>query len=115
MSVKVVDYHPTIKIKTTRAASLAVYFMLDGIDRTAFPKTPMRKGELRKDTRKSVSGSKGTITWSERYAAVQEAGSRKGVRFTHYTTAGTGPHFAEDAVNKVASDADSYFRKANLI
>lgn len=59
---------------------------------------------------KQVLGLHGKVIWGKNYAGFQE---RK--QYQNYTTAGTGPHFAENAVRTVAARADEHFRRAKLI
>jgi hypothetical protein len=110
MSVKVVDLTPQIQNHTRTQTSLALRFMVDDVDRIANPKTPKRFGNLRRDIFKQVIGQKGYIQWRKEYAIYQET-----KQYQNYTTPGTGPHFAENAVRKVVANAGSYFRKAKLI
>lgn len=90
-------------------AGLAIRFMLDDIQRESEPFTPKRLGNLRADVVKSVQGTRGSIVWAKKYASRQEK-----VQHTNYTTAGTGPHFAENAVRKVVDNSKSYLKKAGL-
>lgn len=115
MSVRVTDNTPRIKIDTVRGANLALRFALDDIDRLAKPNTPKDKGNLRNDLLKQVSGLRGKIEWRKRYAAVQERGEIRGRKIRNYTTAGTGPHFAENAVKTVTRNFEKYLRKAKLL
>lgn len=109
MSVRYTDNTAKIISDTAKGANLAVRFMLDDIDRSAFPITPKREGNLRRDILKSVLGTKGTITWGKRYAIYQES-----KQYANYTTPGTGPHYAEKSVHKVADNYQVYFKKANI-
>lgn len=84
-------------------------FMLDDIDRISAPKTPKRLGDLRRNKLKQVLGLHATIQWRQQYAAVQEDKQHQ-----NYTTPGTGPHYAENAVKEVVSNAGKYFRRAGL-
>lgn len=116
MSVNTIDNTSRIQIDIQRKSNLALRFMLEGIDRTASPKTPKDTGILRNSPQKQVLGTTGTITWPQKYAQPQEAGVIHGSRVRNYTTPGTGPHFAENAVAKEAVDnAAMYFKKAGLI
>lgn len=110
MSVKVDDNTATIVTDSLKGANLALRFMLDDIDRVANPVTPKKEGNLRRDLFKSVQGLRGTIKWQKGYAAVQEK-----KQFKNYTTPGTGPHYAENAVKKVTARSQEYFKKARLI
>lgn len=110
MSVEINDNTVTYKNQMSLNANLALRFITDAIQQTANPKTPKRLGNLRNDTVKQVVGLHGTIEWRKRYAGYQET-----KQYKHYTTPGTGPHYAENAVKTVANDSDQYFRKAGLI
>ena len=113
MSVKITDNGPAVKIKSNRGINLALRMALEDVDREAFRTTPKKMGNLRKNLRKSVSGKKGTITWSSSYAAYQERGYTSGpVR--KYTTAGTGAHFARNAVRKVGKNFGTYVKRYTL-
>ncbi len=109
MSVRYTDNTATIISNTVKGANLAVRFMLDDIDKLAYPITPKREGNLRRDIVKSVLGTKGTIMWGKRYAIYQES-----KQYANYTTPGTGPHYAEKSVKKVADNYQAYFRRANI-
>lgn len=110
MSVKFNDNTQRVIFDMNQNTSLALRFMLDGIDEKAFPKTPKDRGNLRKDILKQVLGKKATIVWQKKYAIYQET-----KQFKNYTTPGTGPGFAEDAVRHVAANSESYFKKARMI
>ena len=114
MSVSYTNNHPKIAADTVRNANLFLRMVVDEIDKEAFYKTPKDQGELRKNLRKRVLGLKGEIVWRSKYAVAQERGYTTGpVR--RYTTPGTGPHFAENAVRKVVGRSDAIARKARLI
>lgn len=112
MSVNVTDN--TVKIVTSnrQGASLAIRMMLQDVSRLADPITPrsIGGGELRRDKLISVNGTSGSIEWRSSYAWLQE--NNPSGRFKNYTTAGTGDHFAEQAVTNVVSKSDKYFGKA---
>lgn len=112
MSVKIQDNTPKLKIDVQRGINLTLRYALDEVDKLAFPKTPKDRGELRKNIRKTVSASRGTIQWASNYAAFQERGYSSGP-IRRYTTPGTGAHFAENAVKAV--DIEAMARKAKLI
>lgn len=110
MSAKYTDNTVKIKIDTSQGASLAIRYMLEDIQRTSEPRTPKKEGSLRRNTRISVQGLRGSVAWLSNYAIYQET-----KQFQNYTTAGTGPHFAENAVKKIVENANTYFEKARLI
>lgn len=101
----------TIQVKNevhTRAA-IVLRSILDDVDKTADRRTPKETGLLRRNKFKQVLGLKGTIRWNQRYAVFQED-----KQYRNYTTPGTGPHFAENAVEEVVGRSDSHFRKAGI-
>lgn len=88
---------------------------LDDMDRIAKPNTPHDKGNLSRDVLKTVGNGKGKIQWRKVYAQVQERGVIRGSKIRHYTTPGTGPHFAENAAKEVdRKGAGYYLSKAGL-
>lgn len=109
MSVKVTDNTPQLKFDVQRKGNLALRFMLDAIDQESTARTPKDKGDLRMNKLKHVLGLSAVIQWSQEYAAIQES-----KQFQNYTTPGTGPHFAENAVRKVVNDSAKYFVRAGL-
>lgn len=109
MSVDVTDDTPAFLGNVTQKFNLALRFMLDAIDTTSQAGTPKRLGDLRNNKLKQVLGLSGVIQWRQRYAAIQED-----VQHRNYTTPGTGPHYADNAVREVVDDAGTYFRQAGL-
>jgi len=109
MSVSVKNNSLSVKAEADNRASLAIRFMLDGIHQEANQHTPMNHGNLRADVLKSVIGLHGEIRWTKNYAIYQE---RR--QYAHYTTAGTGPHFARNAVILSIRNGREYFKKAGL-
>lgn len=109
MSVRITDNTPRVKSDAERRYNIAIRLMIDAIDQESIPNTPKDKGDLRNNKLKQVLGSHGKIAWLQHYSVFQES-----KQFVHYTTSGTGPHFAEKAVKKVTSDAAKYFRQAGL-
>ena len=111
MSVKVTSNVNNIIMSNDKKISMAIRLMLDGVDKNANPNTPKKKGNLRNDILKQVLGKQGIIIWRKEYASYQED-----KQFKNYTTPGTGPHFAENAITEEAIDnAENYFRIAGLL
>jgi len=110
MSVKITSHTSEIVARVEANIPLAIRFLLDDIDSTAFPKTPKDKGNLRQDTIKTVIGKRGLIMWKKEYAIYQE-----NKQYQHYTTPGTGPHFAENAVSSAVDRSEQHLRKARVI
>ncbi len=109
MSYKVTSKTPQVNGEFESKVQLAIRFMLEDVHRFSIPKTPKEHGNLRADVLKSVQRRRGTIAWSKNYAIYQEK-----KQFTNYTTPGTGPHFAEDAVREVVGKSDQYWRRVGL-
>ncbi len=110
MGVKVTDNTPQIKGIFAVKASIFLRLMTDQIVNIATPKTPKKTGELRRGVVKQVLGLKGIIKWGKNYAKYQET-----KQFRNYTTPGTGPDFALNAVKKGIDKTSSVARKAGLI
>lgn len=93
--------------------------LLDRIQEQADPYTPKRTGDLRFYVKKYSTGDHGDITWTMKYSAYQERGSNPdGSRpVRNYTTPGTGPWYAKNAVNDVFQNkfADIWETTANAI
>lgn len=113
MAVGVRNNTAKLKTKIENNTAVMVRLMLRDIHAKAEPNTPMKTGSLRAQVREQALGNTGYIEWRAEYATYQEDGS-KGKPW-NYTTAGTGPHFAENAVNEVVANLDEYARKSNLI
>lgn len=109
MAYKVKSNTPEVTANVKNRAGLAVRFMLDDIQRESEPFTPKRLGNLRADVVKSVRGTQGSIVWAKKYAARQEKN-----RFKNYTTPGTGPKYAENAVRMVVNQSKMYFIRVGL-
>jgi hypothetical protein len=101
MSATIRDNTPFVLNYINIRGSIFLRNMMDEIERESDPKTPKKSGRLRMDKIKQVLGLRGKMAWGKDYAAVQELGRRKGSRpFSNYTTAGTGAHYAENAMKK---------------
>lgn len=109
MSVRITDNSDQIKATVKQRLSLFLRFVIDDVDRTADPKTPRKTGELRNLKRKQVLGTHGVLAWRRSYAPIQEL-----TQFRNYTTPGTGPHFAKNAVRAVLGRAEQHARRAGL-
>lgn len=109
MSVSVIDNTAHIQAEINAKAPLALRLMLDDIDLISTPGTPKKHGDLRMNKLKQVLGMHAVIQWRQIYASRLEE-----KQFRHYTTPGTGPHFAEKAVKRIVEDSAKYFRRAGL-
>lgn len=114
---KITDYTGAVLGTTQQRASIFLRMLCEDIVTTSRPNTPRDKGNLNQDVLKTVSGLKGRIEWRKVYAEYQERGKRRdGSRVVkNYTTPGTGPHFAENAVKLIAEKAGAVARRANLV
>ena len=86
--------------------------MLEDIHHTANPVTPMDTSQLRRNVFKRIlSNGDGEIEWKEEYSGYQEAGRRAdGTHIVkHYTTPGTGAHYAEKSVDKILDAVEKYY------
>jgi hypothetical protein len=109
MKVIVKDNMPKIVNDKKQKSSIFLRVLADEVVATSTPKTPQRTGQLRADVLKQVLGLTGKIIWGKRYAIFQE-----GKQYRNYTTAGTGPHFAENAVRDVVKNSESIAKKVGL-
>lgn len=110
MPVKIVSNVAQISTDNDIGLSMALRFMIEDVERISKPFTPKDTGDLRKRILKQVLGKTATITWGTEYAAYQEDN-----QYVNYTTPGTGPHFAENAVGQVVENAQYYFDKARML
>lgn len=115
MSVKVQDNTSQILTDARRNSNLALRLMTEAIHQEAQPHTPKKEGFLSRDVLKQVLGLKAKIVWNKTYAVPQEAGVVRGRKIRNYSTPGTGPHFAENAIVKINDRASQFFKKARLI
>lgn len=109
MSVDVTNKTGLVVSDIERKVNLALRFMLDAIDTASEPHTPKRLGDLRNNKLKQVLGLSAVIQWRQKYAAIQEDDQHH-----RYTTPGTGPHYAENAVKRVVQTSAQYFRRAGI-
>lgn len=110
MSVKIIDNTQQIVNTTKQKGSIFLRTMADEIVNIADPVTPKKTGDLRRSVLKQVLGLKGKVVWSKEYAARQET-----TQFRNYTTGGTGPHYAEESVQKAIKETDKVARNSGLI
>lgn len=115
MSVKVTDYGGKVSLQINGNAAIFLRYFMDDVDKRAFPITPKKEGRLRESPMKQVLGLHGRMEWKKVYALPQEAGVIRGHPVRHYTTPGTGPHFAEKAVKAAVQAAETTMRKARLL
>lgn len=110
MSVRIQDNTPRLINAQSRSINTALRRIADAIVEESTRKTPKEFGFLRRNVLKQVLGHRGKVVWQQRYAAIQEV-----KQFRNYTTAGTGPHFAENAVKAVARRGSQFFKRERLI
>lgn len=120
MTVKIENNTARVENQMSTGTGLAIRLMLEDIYKDSTPTTPMKSGDLRLKVTRQLEGDKrGVIEWSSAYAQVQEQGyrnSRNGrVYFRKYTTAGTGPHYAKNAVDLAVSNLPYYLEQVGLL
>lgn len=81
----------------------------DEVVKISIPNTPKKTGRLRMDIVKQVLGLKGKIVWGKNYGVFQEL-----KQFKKYSTPGTGPHFAENAINAMIKLTSKIAKAAGL-
>jgi len=109
MSVRVTDHTVSFENIATQKANVFLRLMAEEIVSISEPSTPKKVGNLRRDVLKQVLGLRGKVEWRKRYALIQEK-----KQFRNYTTAGTGPHYAENAVFEAIKRVDSIARRSGL-
>ena len=115
MSVSTTDQTSMFLSKTKLEGNSTLTKMANAIVETAEPKTPKKSGNLRATVVKQVLGLEGKVVWEAEYAAAQEVGTTRGFPIVHYTTAGTGAHFAENSVKAIMANAEEYLRAGGLL
>lgn len=106
MSVDINDKTGKVISDTTFKSGSFMREIVEKIVNESQGRTPKKTGALRRNVLKQVLGKNGKIIWKQPYASIQED-----VQFKNYTTAGTGPHYAERAVKKVIADTDIIARR----
>lgn len=109
MSVRVTDHTVSVEQSITQKANVFLRLLADEIVSISEPNTPKKQGNLRRDVLREVLGLRGKVKWMKNYASIQET-----KQFRNYTTPGTGPHFAENAVNEAIKRVDTIARRAGL-
>lgn len=107
MRVKYYDNTAKVKAETQKKASSFLRLMLEEAQRESVAGTPKKTGDLRASTVKVVNGLKGKLMWTKHYAAIQET-----KKFKNYTTAGTGRHYAKNAIEKTLKKQKEIFKRA---
>ncbi len=110
MQATVIDNTNNVENDLTVKANIFLRTISDVIVAKSRDNTPMKTGGLRNEVLKEVLGLSGKISWAVNYAIFQEQ-----KQFQNYTTPGTGPHFAEDAVNQVVEDTTVIAQQVGLI
>lgn len=109
------DYSQSVVALMENRIVLCNQSIIDQIYQTSLPNTPYRRGDLRSNVRKTAAGHDGVITWQVDYAAYQERGSNPdGSRpVRNYTTPGTGPWYAKNAVATEVKKIGEYWERAS--
>lgn len=109
-SVNITDNTPQIKSDIAQKASIFLRLAADAVMDIAEPNTPKKRGNLRRDVVRQVLGLNGKIVWGKNYAKFQET-----KQFKNYSTPGTGPHFARNAIYEMIKKTGNLGKKAGLI
>lgn len=109
MRVHTTDNTGQVEQEILLKASLFLRVIADEIVKISEPHTPKKSGRLRMDTNRSVQGLHGRVKWGKNYAIYQET-----KQFKNYTTPGTGPHYAENAVKEAVKQTGWIARKVGL-
>lgn len=107
MSVKFTNHTPKVRQEGLQKASRFIRVFEEDAVNISLSGTPKKTGDLRRSHIKSVQGLHGRVRWLKKYAARLEK-----VRFKNYTTPGTGPNFALNAMKKTLKNQNSLYRKA---
>lgn len=106
MGVKITDNSDLAKFKVESDVMIINRLIIEDIHYRSSPVTPMKTGNLRLKVDKVTDGKQSIIRWLSPYSSRQE-----NVYFKHYTTPGTGPHFARDSVRDTMNNLDEQIRK----
>lgn len=110
MSYSIKDNTQAILGEAKQKANIFLRLATEDIERKSTKNTPKRTSDLRRSILKSVLGLRGRIEWRKVYASKMEE-----QQFSNYTTPGTGPHFAKNAVQSMVDNTKAIARRAGLI
>lgn len=110
MAYRITDRSAQFAQSTKQKASIFLRTAAEEIVKESTAHTPKKTGRLRMDVLKSVLGLHGQVEWRKNYARFQED-----KQFANYTTPGTGPHYAENAVKKVINGTMIIAKRVGLI
>ena len=110
MSVKIIDNTQQVVNDLRQKASIFLRYFADEVVKIAEPNTPTDTGRMKKDVLREVLGLSGKIKWQKTYAGIQET-----KQFRHYSKAGTGPHYAQNAVELALTQDSKIAKKAGLV
>lgn len=108
MAYRFVSHMTEIVAKNQLKMELAIRLALEDIRRTAEPNTPKDTGMMRSSA--IVMANEGVVNWQSDYAVYQE-----NKQYSNYTTPGTGPHFARNAVDEVSKRFAVHLKAAGVI
>jgi hypothetical protein len=116
MAYRITDNTPQVTSLKLQQSSIFLRSAAEEIVSISTPNTPEKSGRLRADVLKQVLGLKGKIEWRKNYAQYQERGSRADGSHVvrNYTTPGTGPNFAENAVKIVVAKTGLIAKRVGL-
>jgi hypothetical protein len=109
-NVKITDFTGNVTNLLVQKSNVFLRTACDEVVKISTPNTPKKTGRLRMDVVKQVLGLKGKISWGKNYAIFQES-----KQFKKYTTPGTGPNFAGNAINAMVKISGKIMRTVGLI
>lgn len=77
--------------------------------------TPMKSGALRRSIITQALGKTASISWRSPYAGIQNAPEDFGRVYLHYTTPGTGSHFANIAFQRTQDEMPAVLNELGII
>lgn len=110
MSYRITDKTPFVEGSINQRGSIFLRLIAETVVAVSQRQTPKKTGRLRMDVIKQISGLSGKIVWGKNYAVYQEE-----KQFKNYTTPGTGPHYARNAITEVVKNTGVVARQAGLI
>lgn len=116
MSYKIDDNSDLVRQKILARGNTFLRFFGERAVEISTPKTPYKVGDLSKNIVIQVHNLRYIIIWAMEYASFQERGSRRdgSHKVKNYTTPGTGPHFAKNAIKQALGEIGSIKRRAGL-
>lgn len=112
--MRIVSNKAELVAMMSNRAIYANWLWAHDVKRDSLRQTPLKSHQLRASIKLSSQGTTQRIKWDQPYAQYQERGMRHdGTHVVrHYTTAGTGPGFAKNAIKRSLKKMPSYYAQA---